>query len=234
MATRKRSIKREGSVRLWGAPNVGEFVKSPPGEYLDKASSLHFTSRKDKNRLLALERLAIDVLNDPNAARAFAVNPDAYLKAAGFPGVQLDLNSQEVRVAMALGDPDVRAAARTGDVDRFVDGILAQGVRLGTNNGIGIFIAFAAAEVGAYFTAVVHSWAVATAVAETVAAVHHAVATKVKVSGIGTAQNQHDMVLALARRLGDEKFIKAVESTKTKRIIENYVQFHEEFRKTLK
>ena len=132
MDKRKNSLNKSvdrKKTQLWGAPNPQRFKDTAEGKALTKAARIHFTNASDQNRLMAVEKLALEyVLNDPLAARAFAVNPDEYLRQMGFTNVKLDLNSQEVRAAMAMGDPRVKEAANRGDVTGFIDAVMAQGI----------------------------------------------------------------------------------------------------------
>ncbi len=98
--TSKRSRSRQRTkARLWGAPDPVDFKKTNIGRALESAAKIHFRKRRDIDRLLALEKLAIDVFSDSASARAFATNPKAYMAQAGLPKVELDLNSAEVRLA---------------------------------------------------------------------------------------------------------------------------------------
>src|SRR5437870_3328518 len=97
--------RRPKSVRLFGAPEPERFASTPQGKTLTETAAIHFKSKRGKNinKLLAIEKLALDIFQDSQAARAFAVNPEEYLRRSGFADVKLDLNSQEVRIAMAIG-----------------------------------------------------------------------------------------------------------------------------------
>ena len=175
MATR-RGKSTQSRVRLWGAPEPEKFTATEQGKALAEAAKIHFDRRSDQNRLLALEKVALDIFNNPLAARAFAVNPEEYLAQSGFPGIKLDLNSQEVRIAMALGDPAVKEAARKGDVDAFLDAMMAQGIK----PSIGSPMALLGVELAVWFTAVAVSWVAAAYTVETAVAVHH----KIGVAGV--------------------------------------------------
>ena len=68
----------------------------------------------------ALSQLAQDVFDDPAVAQAFSRHPAAYLRAIGLPHVTLDPRSTEVKVALALGDADVRSAIQAEDPRAFL------------------------------------------------------------------------------------------------------------------
>ncbi len=106
-------MKKSKSIRLFGAPEPEKFTSTLEGKVLTETAAIHFKNKKDKNidRLLAIEKLVLDIFQDSDAARAFAVNPEEYLRRYGFTNVKLDLNSEEIRAAMAVGDPLARQAA---------------------------------------------------------------------------------------------------------------------------
>ena len=79
----------------------------------------------------ALATLARDVVADPSSAAAFAKDPSGYLAAAGFPHLQVDRESREFRLVLALADPKVRAAAASGDPILFLDAIRPLGFDTG-------------------------------------------------------------------------------------------------------
>lgn len=220
----KKTKRPARQVRLWGAPEPTRFTGTPPGAALDDASKIHFSDRKSRDRLLALEKLALDVFNNPLAARAFALNPREYLAQGGFPNVDLDLNSQEVKIAMALGDPAVKEAARSGDVDGFLDAMVAQGIR----PSIGAPMALFGVEIAVWFTAVAVSWVAAAYTVETAVSLHH----KIGVAGLEllTVENHVDQITRLAKRLGSKEFVRQVQSTRMRQIVEQYVALHRQAR----
>lgn len=226
MATSRPRVKRD-AVRLWGAPQPEVFIESAPGAALAQASTIHFDKKKDRDRLLALEKLALDIFNDPLAARAFAVNPDEYMRRGGFPNVGVDLNSQEVKIAMALGDPAVREAARRGDVDSFLDAMIAQGIKPSIGSPLALF----GVELAVWFTAVAVSWVAAAYSVETAVSLHH----KIGVIGVKPTTVEHhvDALTRIAKRLGGPDFVKKVQSARMKQIVERYVALHKAAIKTV-
>ena len=78
--------------------------------------------------VLALGVLADDVFDRPEVAQAFTRNPRGYLKRVGLDYVSLDPGAIEVRIALALGDPDVRAAVQARDPGAFLRAIEARGL----------------------------------------------------------------------------------------------------------
>jgi len=209
--------RRPTSVRLFGAPEPEKFASTADGKLLTEAASIHFKSKrgKDVNRLLAIEKLALDIFQDSQAARAFAVNPEEYLRRSGFADVKLDLNSQEVRIAMAVGDPLARQAATRGDVQGFLDAILAQGVK--PSVGVGNFV---------HVEALVHSSAVVYFIAVVVTYQKITTATAVPIVAIGAPvldKTRHMTVLTqIAEHLGDKAFSRQVASKKVEEIVAKY------------
>ena len=78
--------------------------------------------------LVALSLLAQDVFDHPEVAQAFARNPQGYLRTIGLDEVALDPKATEVKVALALGDPEVRAAIQTDDPRAFLQAIENRGL----------------------------------------------------------------------------------------------------------
>src|SRR2546422_1705679 len=76
----------------------------------------------------ALSLLAQDVFDNPEVARSFSRDPAAYLKVVGLDDVKLDPGAAEVKVALALGDPDVRAAIERDDPRAFVQALETRGL----------------------------------------------------------------------------------------------------------
>lgn len=73
-----------------------------------------------QGQLMALYSLARDVVSDPQAGRRFAAGPKDYLAERGLRDVTLDLNSKEVKVILALSDPEVNAAVKRGDTRKYL------------------------------------------------------------------------------------------------------------------
>lgn len=214
---------QKSKVRLWGAPSRQKFKKTSVGEVLKKSAKIHFDDIDSKNRLIAIEKLAIDIFNNPLSARAFAVNPDEYMRQAGFRNTKLDLNSNEVRIAMAMGDPDVSEAARLGDIKGFISAIERQGFKVstGTNN----IFAFAAVEVAVWFSAVAVSVAAAAYTVETAVSVHH----KIGVAGATflTKEHHNDLLVQIASHFGNKKFTRHIRSRAMNSTIQKYLELHE-------
>jgi hypothetical protein len=76
----------------------------------------------------ALSQLAQDVFDNPGVAAVFTRDPAGYLKTAGLPDVVLDPASIEVKIALALGDPEVRASLAADDPRGFVRALEARGL----------------------------------------------------------------------------------------------------------
>jgi len=76
----------------------------------------------------ALSLLAQNIFDDSNVASTFSRDPAAYLKAIGLEDVRLDPEAVEVKVALALGDPEIRAAIQRDDPRAFVQALEARGL----------------------------------------------------------------------------------------------------------
>lgn len=78
--------------------------------------------------VVALSLLAQDVFDNPEVARTFSREPSAYLRTIGLQDVRLDPEAIEVKVALALGDPDIRAAIGRDDPRAFVQALESRGL----------------------------------------------------------------------------------------------------------
>lgn len=205
--------RQQKSLRLFGAPEPENFPATADGKTLAATAALHFKAKKDVNRLLAIEKVVLDVFYDGEAARAFALNPDEYLRRSGLGEVRLDLNSQEVKIAMAMGDPRARRAAMRGDVEGFVDAILAQGIRPGT--GIGRFV---------YVEALVHSSVVAYFIAAVVTyqKIVTATAVPIVVVGLPNAVTHLKVLSQIAEHIGDRAFARQLASPTVAALVSKY------------
>jgi len=149
--------------------------------------------RNMQEQAIALCLLAKDVIARPDeAGRRFSADPKGYLAEKGIIGVDLDLNSREVKIVLALGDGAVREAAMNGDTQRYLQLLESRGL-LGINavsalNNAGkseedfttvLFVSVAYTMVAVASAAVV----VATVVAEINAAVHVTVYAWTAVAG---------------------------------------------------
>ncbi len=219
---------KSSSIRLFGAPEPAKFTSTPDGKALAKSAALHFKAKDSAkiNKLLALEKLALDIFQDSDAARAFALHPEEYMRRAGLGDVKLDLNSPEVRVAMAIGDPKARAAAQKGDVDAFVDAVLAQGIS--PSIGLGGFVhteTLVHSSSIVYMVSAVVTWQ--KVVTETgipiVLVIDNAV---VAIGGIFDPATKRNMnvLLQIAKHLGDKDFAKQVSSKKTLDTVTRYTE----------
>lgn len=78
--------------------------------------------------VVGLAALAQDVFDRPGVAQAFSRDPNGYLETIGLGDVKLDPRAIEVRIALALGDPDVRWAIEKNDPGAFVKAIEHRGL----------------------------------------------------------------------------------------------------------
>jgi hypothetical protein len=206
-------------VRLFGAPSPQRFTSTAEGKTLAATAALHYSTKRDVDRLLALEKLVLDIMGSDHAARAFAANPREFLNRSGLGHVKLDLNTQEVRIAMAMGDPAARQAAMNGDVVGFVDAILAQGIK--PSVGVGRFV---------HVEALVHSSVVAYFIAAVVTYQKIATATAIPVVVIGprdAAATHMRMLTRIAERIGDRAFARKLASPRSVAMIAKYTALAE-------
>jgi len=225
---------------LWGAPEPADFKKSDVGRELERAARIHYKNQRDVDRLVALEKLAIDVFSDSASARAFATNPAEYMARAGLPDVKLDLNSPEVRLAMAMGDPKVRYAAAQGDVLGFVRAVMEQGL---TDLSVGRVAALFVVEIIAGASVITTNLAVTrtATVTKAVAITELAVVTEVDVATSGgtpialggdtVITKQVEILSRVAEDLGYPALAKQVRSAKTRDVLKQYLQMRPKARR---
>jgi hypothetical protein len=218
----KRIPPERDAIRLYGAPDPERFTETGLRAALETSAAIHFKEKKERSQLVALEELAIAILEEPAAARAFALNPKEYLRRAGFPTVKIDLESREFKLALAMGDPAVREAARRGDVEAFVSAVMDQGLVPSLRS----VIALLAVEIGAYISAVVVSWAIAAYTLETYVNAHH------KIAAWGsqrvTAERHFAELRRLAEMFGGPEFVREVQSANMAKILAEYVKLEAE------
>jgi hypothetical protein len=218
----RRSSERNRS-RLWGAPEPADFKATDIGRALGEAATIHSLGRRETEKLLAIEKLAFDVFCDSSSARAFCANPKEYMARAGLSDAKLDINSEEVRLAMAMGDPAVREAAWRGDRRGFVRAVMAQGFSKLSAGVMGGFITVEIAVEASLALAVV-------AVVYTRAAVLTkavvGVDVKVEASGpiITAVQRQVDTLARMAEDLGNPALARRIRSAKMRKILERYAR----------
>jgi hypothetical protein len=95
-------------------------VPDPAAEEL-RLSFSKSIPRHLQDQAMALCVLAKDVIANPQeAGRRFSANPKAYLAERGITDIELDMNSREVKIVLALGDERVREAAMNGDARRYL------------------------------------------------------------------------------------------------------------------
>jgi hypothetical protein len=118
----------KGGRRLYGIPDS---VRPRTQQELDLTR--YSLSRTDIppevwEDVLAVGLLAQDVFDHPEIAQAFSRNPRGYLNRIGLGYVSLDPNAIEVKVALALGDPEIRDAAARRDPEAFLRAIEDRGL----------------------------------------------------------------------------------------------------------
>ncbi len=70
--------------------------------------------------VVALSQLAEDVFEKPSIAEAFRLSPRQYLKSIGMSNVSLDLDCNEVQIALAIVDPQIRKSVKENNVEQFL------------------------------------------------------------------------------------------------------------------
>jgi hypothetical protein len=215
-----------------GRARAHQLKRSSIGQALEQTARIHFNNRRDIDRLIALEKLAIDIFSDSASARAFATNPQEYLAQAGFREVTLDLNSLEIRLAMAMGDPKVRQAAAQGDTVGFVRAVMDQGlddISLLRIGGLFVVEIAAAASVITQQLAVTRVLAVSRGVIVTQLAAITEVdvtvsgGTPIALGGETAITRQIDVLSRMAADLGNPALAESVRSDEVRRVLKEYI-----------
>jgi hypothetical protein len=118
----------DGKRRVYGIPD--SVRARPPLEHNLLRLSLARTDVPPDawQEVAALSLLAQDVFDQPEVARAFTRDPEAYLKTIGLEDVRLDPRAVEVKVALALGDPGVHEALERDDPRAFLEALEGRGL----------------------------------------------------------------------------------------------------------
>ncbi|HAZ08862.1 MAG TPA: hypothetical protein DCZ01_10160 [Elusimicrobia bacterium] len=184
--------------------------------------------------ILAIAQLAEDVFADPAAAARFSHDPQRYLASIGAGGVALNPNSPEVRIALALGDAEVREAVQANNPEGFLVALERRGL-LKTLNASEIAAklgdltiasedGMAVAVTVAYLITVAVSTAAATVNVVAVATVAVYAAAVVKTAG-ATARHLSDAPpFALGRAMGGDDFGVSVQETFIREQVESLSQ----------
>jgi len=117
-----------GAGRVYGVPDSVRPITPLEHNLLRLSMSRTDLPPEAWQDVAALSLLARDVFDNPGVARSFSRDPAAYLKTVGLDDVRLDPEAIEVKVALALGDPDVRGAIDREDPRGFVQALEARGL----------------------------------------------------------------------------------------------------------
>jgi len=97
-------------------------------KYLDTNDFVPFTALEKiklnneiTKKIICITKLSDDVFNNPDIAKAFNENPKQYLRSIGLGDVDLDMNSIEVKSALALGDIDVQEAIKSNNINKYIE-----------------------------------------------------------------------------------------------------------------
>ena len=94
-----------------------------------------------KDQIIALSMLAQDIFENPAIAQSFSQNPQGYFASKGLSDSNIDMNSGEVKAILAFGDPEIRNAIESKDLDRFVHLLESkQYISLDNNSSIKAYI----------------------------------------------------------------------------------------------
>ena len=75
---------------------------------------------EDANYMFFLQKLAMDIINDPQTAQKFMENPAEFLDRYDC-NIPINLDEETLKLVLALGDPDINDAIKNNDVSLFLD-----------------------------------------------------------------------------------------------------------------
>jgi len=74
----------------------------------------------DANYMFFLQKLAMDIINNPQIAQRFIEDPSAFLNKYGC-NIPLNLDEETLKLVLALGDSDINVAIKNNNVSLFLD-----------------------------------------------------------------------------------------------------------------
>lgn len=181
------------------------------------------------DKIVAVAQLAEDVFANPAVAASFSHDPQGYLASIGAQGVTLDPNSIEVRVALALGDAEVREAVQANNTKGFLLALERRGIL--TSPDVSVIVAqlqrqksalannsaetdgVAAALAVAFLVAAVVSTAAAAVNVVAAATVVVYAAAVVKTAGANELHASDAPPFALGRAMGGDEFGASLQET---------------------
>lgn len=126
------ALERLRDMAVTGDDNTKSVLPVPVPVAVEHGLRLSISHSVPKNlqeQAMALCLLAMDVIAMPSEAGSrFSADPKGYLAERGISPDALDLNSREVKIVLALGDAEVRAAAKSGDIRRYLDLLEERGI----------------------------------------------------------------------------------------------------------
>ncbi|QSQ15717.1 carboxypeptidase regulatory-like domain-containing protein [Myxococcus landrumensis] len=104
------------SFRLYGVP---ESIQ-PRKEDVERLELIIDQEPDLASRARKMKDVALSIFTDPSVATAFSKDPRAYLEQQGLPEVRAEWDSMEVSLGRAMGDGELQALAKAGDVEGFL------------------------------------------------------------------------------------------------------------------
>lgn len=98
---------------------------------VEDSIALPVTLKFDKRQseyLMFLQKLAVDVIEDPNIAKVFSENPSSYLADNGFGAFSISMDDKLVKTMLILSDPKAVGMISDGDVGGFMNLMRKEGI----------------------------------------------------------------------------------------------------------
>lgn len=77
-------------------------------------------NQEDVACMIALQRLGIDIFNDPQVAKEVVMDPTNVLSRYGFEG-EVKMDDAVMKIVLALGDEEINNAIKEKNIHKFID-----------------------------------------------------------------------------------------------------------------
>lgn len=122
------AAKAQDASKLYGTPESIAPKFSSKKDLLRLALTNADIPPSAWDKIIAVAQLAEDVFSNPAVATSFSHDPHGYLASIGAHGISLDSNSPEVRIALALGDAEIREAVQANNTRGFLLALERRGI----------------------------------------------------------------------------------------------------------
>lgn len=75
---------------------------------------------KDKEYFEFINKLSLDIINNPSIAEKFAKDPSSYTKKLGYADLKINVEDDLLKLILILGDPEINKAIHKNDIESFI------------------------------------------------------------------------------------------------------------------